>query len=137
VNSVLPPTADVQLAFLAKLQRLFAEGDFTATSARNDHSIVLSLTRRSCSSYKFALLIALADLAVELGTDDGRDFTLSTRKIAERFIDLYWKQATPSMEQEGSVLSQAFWRKTLATHKLRSFRRSPHSARQQLRPIRV
>ena len=43
-----PPSAEQQLAFLTKLQRLFAEGDFTAT-------------------YKFALLIALSDLAVELG----------------------------------------------------------------------
>ncbi len=42
---VPPPSAEAQLAFLAKLQRLFAEGDFTAT-------------------YNFALLIALADLAV-------------------------------------------------------------------------
>ena len=46
--AVPPPSAEAQLAFLAKLQRLFSEGDFTAT-------------------YKFALLIALADLAVELG----------------------------------------------------------------------
>ena len=49
-----PPSADQQLAFLTKLQRLFAEGDFTAT-------------------YKFALLIALSDLAVELGADDGAE----------------------------------------------------------------
>ncbi len=46
------PSPEAQLAFLAKLQRLFAEGEFTAT-------------------YKFALLIALADLAVECGRDDG------------------------------------------------------------------
>ena len=47
-----PPSPETQLAFLSKLQRLFAEGDFTST-------------------YKFALLISLADLAVELGRDDG------------------------------------------------------------------
>ena len=62
--------------FLAKIQRLFAEGDFTAT-------------------YKFALLISLADLAVELGADDGAELTLSIRQIAERFIQLYWRHATP------------------------------------------
>lgn len=69
-----PPGAEAQLAFLAKLQRLLAEGDFTAT-------------------YKFALLVALADLAVELGTDDGQGLELSTRRIGERFVHLYWRHA--------------------------------------------
>ena len=68
------PSADEQLRFLSKLQCLFAEGDFTAT-------------------YKFALLISLADLAVELGADDGRELVLSNRQIGERFVHLYWRQA--------------------------------------------
>ena len=59
--AVPPPSAEAQLAFLAKLQRLFSEGDFTAT-------------------YKFALLIALADLAVELGADDGAELALSNNR---------------------------------------------------------
>ena len=42
---------EAQLEFLTKLQRLFSEGDFTAT-------------------YKFALLMALADICVEQGTDN-------------------------------------------------------------------
>ncbi len=71
-----PPGADAQLAFLAKLQRIFAEGDFTAT-------------------YKFALLVALADLAVECGADDGEPLLLGTRQIGDRFIQLYWRQAAP------------------------------------------
>ena len=75
-NFVPPPTSEEQLKFLSKLQRLFAEGDFTAT-------------------YKHALLITLADLAVEVGADDGRDLVLSIRQIAERFIQLYWRQAVP------------------------------------------
>ena len=50
--SAIAPSPEAQLQFLSKLQRLFAEGDFTAT-------------------YKFALLMALADLAIELGADDG------------------------------------------------------------------
>ena len=70
------PTSDEQLLFLSKLQRLFNEGDFTAT-------------------YKLALLIALADLAVELGGDDGNELQLSIRQIAERFIQIYWRQAMP------------------------------------------
>lgn len=77
VSSVVPPpTADQQLAFLAKLQRLFAEGDFTAT-------------------YKFALLTALADLAVAHGHDDGAALRLSNRQIAECFVTLYWRHAMP------------------------------------------
>jgi 5-methylcytosine-specific restriction endonuclease McrA len=70
------PSADAQLAFLAKLQRLFAEGDFTAT-------------------YKFALLIALADLAVECGLDTGDALTLPIRAVGDRFIQLYWSHAAP------------------------------------------
>ena len=62
--------------FLGKLQRLFTESDFTAT-------------------YKFALLIALADLAVELGADDGEELMVSIRQIAEQFIQIYWRQALP------------------------------------------
>ena len=69
-----PPSAEAQIAFLAKLQRLLTEGDFTAT-------------------YKFALLVALADLAVELGADDGEPLELSTRRIGERFVHLYWRHA--------------------------------------------
>ena len=70
------PSAEAQLVFLGKLQRIFTESDFTAT-------------------YKFALLIALADLAVELGADDGEELTVSIRQIAERFIQLYWRHALP------------------------------------------
>ena len=46
----MPPTPDEQIAFLTKVQRILSEGQFTAT-------------------YKYALLLALADLAVEVGDD--------------------------------------------------------------------
>jgi hypothetical protein len=46
------PSPERQLEFFGKLQRRFTEDDFTAT-------------------YKFALLTALAELAVELGEDSG------------------------------------------------------------------
>ena len=59
----MKPSPEAQLVFLSKLQRLFAEGDFTAT-------------------YKFALLISLADLAVELGDDSGEALELGHRGIA-------------------------------------------------------
>ncbi len=75
-SPVPPPSAEAQLAFLAKLQRLFAEGDFTAT-------------------YKFALLITLADVALERGADDGAPVEVSLRELAERFLGLYWHHVTP------------------------------------------
>ena len=59
----MKPLPEAQLVFLSKLQRLFAEGDFTAT-------------------YKFALLVSLADLAVELGDDSGEALELGHRGIA-------------------------------------------------------
>ena len=71
-----PPPPEAQLVFLSKLQRLFAEGDFTAT-------------------YKFALLIALADLAIELGHDDGEPLRLGNTSIAAKFVELYWQQTAP------------------------------------------
>ena len=78
------PSPEAQLQFLSKLQRVFSEGDFTAT-------------------YKFALLIALADLAVELGADNGEALTLSTRQIGLRFIALYWRHSLPyGSGQQGS-----------------------------------
>jgi len=71
-----PPSPEAQLVFLAKLQRLFSEGDFTAT-------------------YKFALLISLADLAVEQGADDSDPLRLTNASIAAKFIELYWQQTAP------------------------------------------
>jgi hypothetical protein len=46
------PTADQQITFLTNVQRILSEGQFTAT-------------------YKYALLQALADIAVEVGDDSG------------------------------------------------------------------
>lgn len=71
-----PPSPEAQLQWLNKLQRVFSEGEFTAT-------------------YKFALLIALADLAVERGNDDGEKLHLTFREIAAKFVELYWQQTAP------------------------------------------
>lgn len=71
-----PPGPEAQLRFLRDLQRILDEGSFVAT-------------------YKFALIHALADLAVERGDDSGATLTLPTRDIAERFIHLYWRQVAP------------------------------------------
>jgi 5-methylcytosine-specific restriction endonuclease McrA len=79
------PSAEEQLAFLTKLQRVFAEGDFSST-------------------YKFALLISLAELAIELGQDNVDPLALSNHAIASKFIDLYWQQSAPySVQQAGAV----------------------------------
>ena len=71
-----PPNPQAQLEFLAKVQRLFSEGDFTAT-------------------YKFALLMTLADLAVERGRDDGEGLLLPLKAVGHKFIELYWQQTSP------------------------------------------
>jgi len=83
------PTADEQVKFLRCIQRLLSEGMFVA-------------------SYKYALLHALTDLAVIKGHESGAPLELQTREIAERFIDLYWRQTRPFMSREsaGEVLKQ-------------------------------
>ena len=67
------PSSDEQVRFLRRVQRLLEEGSFVAT-------------------YKYALLHALADLAVLRGDDSGAPLELSTSEIAERIIELYWRQ---------------------------------------------
>ena len=73
-----------QLEFLSKIQRLLGEGQFTAT-------------------YKYALLLAIADICVEDGEDSEAPFEIYTRKIAEKFISYYWPQVRP---YAGKVLRQ-------------------------------
>jgi hypothetical protein len=47
------------------------------------------------ASYKFALLLSLADLSVEMGDDSGSPLTLTTEAIGEKFIQYYWRQVAP------------------------------------------
>lgn len=61
---------------MTNLQRLLDEGLFVA-------------------SYKFALLLSLADLSIEKGDDSGSPLELSTNHIAAKFIQYYWRQAIP------------------------------------------
>jgi 5-methylcytosine-specific restriction endonuclease McrA len=85
------PTAEEQLRFLTCLQRLLADGQFVAT-------------------YKYALLLALADIAVESGDDSGAALQIPTTQIAEKFIQYYWRQCVPYMPRmdtaSGHVLRQ-------------------------------
>ena len=76
LRSFSVPTADEQLLFLRNIQRLLTEGQFV-------------------SSYKYALLHALTDLAVLKGDDSGAPLPLSIREIVERMAELYWVQAAP------------------------------------------
>lgn len=68
------PDAEAQIEFLRNVQRLLAEGSFVAT-------------------YKFALLHALADLALVRGDETGAPLTLRTEEISARVTELYWRQA--------------------------------------------
>lgn len=70
------PTPEEQVQFLRNIQRLLGEGLFVA-------------------SYKFALVHALADLAVLKGDDTGAPLEISTKDIAAKFVELYWRQARP------------------------------------------
>lgn len=59
-NVPRPPTPEQQLAFLTNLERLLSEGSFVAT-------------------YKYALLIALTEIAVERADDSGAEFEIAMR----------------------------------------------------------
>jgi hypothetical protein len=69
-------SAESDLRFLRQLQRLLDEGLFTST-------------------YKYALLHALADLCVEQEPDTDGSLRLAVGDIAEKFIEYYWRQALP------------------------------------------
>lgn len=102
---MIEPSAEFQLAFLAKLQRIVSEGDFTAT-------------------YKFALLIALSELAVERGGDDCQPLTLPIGAIADKFAELYWKQIAPyaANGSAAGILSQINGNQAAIPNRLAAFR---------------
>lgn len=61
-----PPTHESQVQFLLRIQRLLNEGSFTAT-------------------YKYALLLSLADIAVESGDDSGGVLVVRISLVAEKY----------------------------------------------------
>lgn len=82
------PSAEDQLRFLGGIQRILDDGSFVAT-------------------YKFALLMALADYAVKSGLDGSDPDSITTYDLAENFILSYWRQAMPypsSRSDEPSML---------------------------------
>jgi len=72
-----------QIKFLSNLQRLLAEGSFVST-------------------YKYALLLSLADLRVEHGRDDDAPLEIPTRRIGEKFAEYYWRQCAPYLPAGGA-----------------------------------
>ena len=66
-----------QLDFIAYIQRMLVDGDFSAT-------------------YKFALLHALADISIEKQQlDPNAQLQITFDELVEKFITLYWHQASP------------------------------------------
>ena len=70
------PSAEFQLEFLKKVEVLLAQGRFTST-------------------YKFALLIALTNIAVERGDDTSDELKVGLDEIARQYLALYWNMARP------------------------------------------
>jgi hypothetical protein len=68
--------AAAQITFLRNLQRLLDEGQFTA-------------------SYKYALLLALAELSVERSAASDGTLALPLPQLAERFMEFYWRHTAP------------------------------------------
>lgn len=87
------PSPEFQLEFLRYLQRLLEEGEFVAT-------------------YKFALLMALADLSVEKGTDTASPLSLTSEEIAEKFIQYYWPQSRPYVPSGREIKARTLWQNT-------------------------
>jgi hypothetical protein len=90
-----------ELDFLTRLQRILNEGLFSA-------------------SYKYALLLALAELSVE--NDSAPDGTLHIKldDLAERFITLYWRQVAPFGGD--SMLAQNTGRQAAIINKIATFK---------------
>jgi hypothetical protein len=70
------PSAEIQLDFLAKVERILSQGQSTTT-------------------YKFAMLIALTNIAVEKGSDSGDPLEVDLDDVARQWVELYWNMARP------------------------------------------
>lgn len=82
------PSANSQLEFLQNVQAVLEDGQFVAT-------------------YKFALLVALADLAVESGVVDDAPCPILLTDIAAKFVEYYWQQVAPfAGARDAEVLAQ-------------------------------
>lgn len=66
------PSAQFQLDFIEKMQRLLDSGSFVAT-------------------YKYALLLALCNVAAEEGFDDSRPQVVPVAELGGQFLKIYWR----------------------------------------------
>ena len=111
-------TPERQLEFLGDLQRILNEGSFVAT-------------------YKYALIRVLADLCIERDQAPDGSLTIPLNDLAERFIEVYWRQAAPfrgrrtlvaATGNQAVLITRIFaLRERFA--KLSDARRTPHWAR--------
>ena len=109
------PSAKDQIRFLRDIQALLEDGQFTAT-------------------YKFALLIALSDIAVESGASDDQDLLVSLEDIARKFIEYYWQQSSPFVGRNiAQVLVQNTGRQAAVVNELIRLRAGGISSLAQLR----
>jgi hypothetical protein len=69
-------SATASLQFLENLQLVLAE----------------SLTS---STYKYALLVALADISLENDVDDQSELRIPVTRLAEKFLEIYWRHGLP------------------------------------------
>lgn len=80
------PSATEQLQFLKNIQLILQAGSFSST-------------------YKFALLMCLSRLAIEKGQASGDSLTLQYHELAEKFVELYWKQTIPyHFSEDGQLI---------------------------------
>src|SRR5262245_16515645 len=97
----VPAGAIGELEFLTKLQRILNEGLFVA-------------------SYKYALLLALAELSVEKDAAPDGTLRIELDELAERFITLYWRQVAPFGGP--SMLAQNTGRQAAVINKIAAFK---------------
>ncbi len=76
------PSAEEQIEFLKNIQLIINSGSFTST-------------------YKFALLISLVNIAIESQVTGRERLEIHYRELAEQFLFLYWQQALPYSEESG------------------------------------
>jgi 5-methylcytosine-specific restriction endonuclease McrA len=102
------PPPEEQVRFLTDIQRLLEGGSFVAT-------------------YKYALLLALADLSVERGDDSGAALHVPLDAIADKFIEYYWgqcRQFVPPGGKGRGVLRQNIGKQATIIHAVLRGRRA-------------
>lgn len=101
------PTAQEQLKFLKNIQLILQSGSFSST-------------------YKFALLMSLSRLAIERGEDSSECLSLEYTDIAEKFIELYWKQAVPYAfnHEDQLILNQNNGKQAAIVNRILQFRQN-------------